>query len=53
MTDNPSSATEGIHSGSYDDWPITALQERAQQLGIPNTETLRKEDLINLIRNRI
>lgn len=52
MSSNIPSA-EGVNSGSYDDWPIADLQERARQLGIENIETLGKHDLINLIRNRV
>lgn len=51
-TNASSSPAEGVRSGSYEDWPITDLQQRAAQLGLTAIEGLRKEDLINLIRNR-
>lgn len=41
----------GGTSGSYDTWTVEELKDRARELGISGYSTLRKADLIDLLRN--
>ncbi|MBA8817676.1 hypothetical protein FHX48_002781 [Microbacterium halimionae] len=42
---------KGGESGSYDDWTVPELKERAKELGLSGYSTLKKADLIRELRN--
>lgn len=42
---------KGGKSGSYDDWTVTDLKKRAQEIGLSGYSNLTKEKLISKIRN--
>jgi hypothetical protein len=42
---------KGGESGSYDDWTVADLRERAKELGIEHTAGKRKGELIDLLRD--
>ncbi len=44
-------ATRGGHAGSYDDWTVKDLQERASDIGIEGRSKLTKAQLIEALRN--
>lgn len=41
----------GGESGSYDDWTVDELTERAQELDIEGRSTMDKDELITALRN--
>jgi hypothetical protein len=41
----------GGDSGSYDDWTVPQLKERAKELGISGYSSLTKDKLISRLRN--
>ena len=41
---------KGGESGSYDDWHVEALRERAGELDIPGRSTMTKRELIDALR---
>lgn len=44
-------SAKGGKSGSYDDWTVTELRERAAEIGIDGRSTMSKPELINALRN--
>jgi hypothetical protein len=42
---------KGGESGSYDDWTVPELRQRAKELGLSGYSTLRKSKLISKIRH--
>lgn len=42
---------KGGKSGSYDDWTVDALHDKARDLGLRGYSKLRKSELIDAIRN--
>ncbi len=41
---------KGGKSGSYDDWTVDELRSRAKELGLHNYSDLKKDDLIDKLR---
>lgn len=41
----------GGESGSYDDWTVDDLQDRAKELGIEGRSKMDKDELIDALRN--
>lgn len=41
----------GGESGSYEDWSVTELMERAREIGINGRSKMRKAELIDALRN--
>ncbi|MCM3894077.1 MULTISPECIES: DUF7218 family protein [Gordonia] len=41
---------KGGESGSYDDWTVDELRSRAKELGLHNYSDLKKDDLIDKLR---
>lgn len=41
----------GGESGSYDDWTVGELRDRAAEIGIPRRSTLNKAQLIDALRH--
>lgn len=41
----------GGAAGSYDDWTVPQLKQRARELGLSNYSKLRKRELITRLRN--
>lgn len=41
----------GGESGSYEDWTVEELKERAKELGLSGYSDLRKDELIKRLRN--
>ncbi|WP_353816774.1 DUF7218 family protein [Agromyces sp. SYSU T00266] len=41
----------GGESGSYDDWTVPELKERAKELGLTGYSDMRKGELIDALRN--
>jgi hypothetical protein len=44
-------ARKGGKSGSYDDWTVTELKQRAKELGISGYSGKRKSELVRALRN--
>ena len=42
---------KGGKSGSYDDWTVEELKDRAKELGITGYSDLKKDELIKKLRN--
>ncbi len=42
---------KGGKSGSYDDWTVSALRDRAKELGLERYSGKRKSELIDLLRH--
>ncbi|MDJ0396123.1 Rho termination factor N-terminal domain-containing protein [Rhodococcus sp. G-MC3] len=42
---------KGGKSGSYEDWTVDELTDRAKELGLEGCSKLKKDDLINALRN--
>jgi hypothetical protein len=42
---------KGGESGSYDDWTVDDLQERAKELDIEGRSDMNKDELIDALRN--
>lgn len=42
---------KGGESGSYDDWTVDELQDRAKELGLEYYSDLKKDELIDKLRN--
>jgi hypothetical protein len=42
---------KGGQSGSYEDWNVDDLRDRAADLGIEGRSTMNKDDLIDALRN--
>ena len=40
----------GGEAGSYEDWIVDELKDRAKELGLEGYSDLRKDDLIDLLR---
>jgi hypothetical protein len=43
--------SRGGQSGSYDDWTVDDLRDRAKELGIEGRSSMSKDDLIDALRN--
>lgn len=41
----------GGKSGSYEDWTVAELKERAAEIGISGRSKMRKKELIDALRN--
>lgn len=50
-TGRSTSGERGGTSGSYDDWSVDDLQERAKEIGIEGRSKMNKDDLIDALRN--
>ena len=44
-------AEKGGESGSYDDWTVDDLRDRAKELGIEGRSEMDKDELIDALRN--
>ena len=42
---------KGGQSGSYEDWTVEELRERAAEIGIEGRSSMRKSELIDALRN--
>ncbi|WP_277209289.1 DUF7218 family protein [Isoptericola croceus] len=42
---------KGGRSGSYEDWTVDDLRERAAEVGVEGRSTMRKEELIDALRS--
>jgi Rho termination factor, N-terminal domain len=42
---------KGGQSGSYEDWNVDDLQDRAKELGIEGRSKMSKDDLVHALRN--
>lgn len=42
---------EGGESGSYEDWSVDDLQDRAREIGIEGRSDMAKDELIEALRN--
>jgi hypothetical protein len=50
-TSRESAAKKGGESGSYDDWTVDDLRERAGEIGIEGRSDMSKDELIDALRN--
>ena len=41
---------KGGESGSYDDWTVDELQDRARELGLHGYSRMRKSELVDILR---
>lgn len=42
---------KGGKAGSYEDWTVEELQDRAREIGIDGRSSMNKDDLITALRN--
>ena len=50
-TDRKSAAEKGGRSGAYEDWTRDDLEQRAAEIGIDGRSHMRKDELIDALRN--
>jgi hypothetical protein len=50
-TDRSSAGERGGSSGSYEDWTVDELRERAGEIGIEGRSNMNKGELIDALRN--
>jgi hypothetical protein len=44
-------AAKGGRSGSYDDWTVADLRDRAKELGLSGYSDAKKDDLVEMLRD--
>jgi hypothetical protein len=49
--DRGETASKGGESGSYEDWSVDDLRERAAEIGIEGRSDMSKDELIDALRN--
>ena len=50
-TDRSSAGKKGGKSSRYEDWSKEALQDRAKEIGIEGRSRMKKDELIDALRN--
>jgi hypothetical protein len=50
-SDRSSTASKGGKSGSYEDWNVDDLRDRAAEIGIDGRSDMTKDELVDALRN--
>jgi hypothetical protein len=50
-SDRSESGKRGGNAGSYEDWSVDDLRERAREIGIEGRSDMNKDELIDALRN--
>jgi hypothetical protein len=50
-SDRSESGKRGGQAGSYEDWSVDDLRERAREIGIEGRSDMNKDELIDALRN--